>query len=62
MTKNNLISEILEIVFYICVMYIIVSGLWVLGEKLMYGEVTPRGIDDIVALVLAVSLYFNFKK
>ncbi|WP_179280999.1 hypothetical protein [Paenibacillus sp. XY044] len=45
----------------VVVLYLVISLIWMAAEKLIYGQITPRFIDDVVALVLAVSLYFNFK-
>lgn len=45
--------------FYIALLYVAIAGIWTQTEKMIYGKVTPRIIDDIVALALATSLYFN---
>lgn len=45
---------------YIILLYIGISIVWQLAEKIIYRKVTPRILDDWVALILAISLYFNF--
>jgi hypothetical protein len=42
-------------------MYIIIAWIWQMAEKFFYGQVTPRTIDDVVAIILAISLYCNLK-
>jgi hypothetical protein len=41
--------------------YIVIDLFWSVGEILLYGKVTPRRIDDVVAVILAISLYFNMR-
>lgn len=41
-------------------LYAIISVIWQQLELKIYGKITPRILDDIVAVVLAISLYFNF--
>lgn len=53
----NYILDILSIL----IIYVVIGLVWMAAEKLIYGQITPRFIDDVVALVLAISLYFNFK-
>lgn len=50
----------LTALFWICLLYVSIEGLWTLGERLIYKKATPRIIDTVVAILLAVSLYFNF--
>lgn len=45
----------------ILLLYIMIGALWIIAEKLIYGQITPRVIDDIVALILATSLHINIK-
>lgn len=56
-----MLVNVLTSIFWVFIIYLIIAGLWQLGERLMYGEVTPRGIDEIVTIILAISLYFNIK-
>lgn len=53
--------EILRGIFWIYLIFIFVAAVWQIAEKEMYGQITPRRIDDIVGLILAISLYFNIK-
>lgn len=46
-------------ILYIVLIYLGISLIWCAAEKVVYGKVTPRILDDIVAIVLAISLYFN---
>lgn len=39
----------------------LVSLLWQTLELVIYGEVTPRRVDNIIGIILAISLYNNFK-
>jgi hypothetical protein len=41
-------------------LYIIIATIWGIAEKAIYGQVTPRVLDSLVALALAISLYNNF--
>lgn len=43
-------------------LFIAISALWIFAERSFYGEVTPRGIDTFIAVILSLSLYFNFKR
>lgn len=54
--------EILKGILCIYILYIIIAAIWIITEKEIYGQITPRIIDDIVAIILAVSLYFNMKQ
>jgi hypothetical protein len=48
-------------ILWIFLIYIVIAILWMIAEKIIYGVITPRILDDIVAIILATSLYFNFK-
>ncbi len=55
----SVIEDVLEII----AIYIAIGLLWQLAELFIYGEITPRLIDDVVAIILAilaVSIYNNF--
>lgn len=58
--REGVIHFLLDVIGVV-VLYLVISLIWMAAEKLIYGQITPRFIDDVVALVLAVSLYFNFK-
>jgi hypothetical protein len=49
----------IQAIFFIALIYVVIAGLWMQLEKLIYKEVTPRMLDDFIALALATSLYFN---
>lgn len=53
--------EILKGILCVYLLFILIAFIWQIAEKEMYGHITPRRIDDFVALVLAISLYFNLK-
>ncbi|MFS0657507.1 hypothetical protein AB1L07_02615 [Niallia alba] len=46
----------------IFLLYMIISVFWQFIELKFYNEVTPRAIDDVIAVILAVSLFFNLTK
>lgn len=48
----------------IFLLYIVIAGVWTFAELKIYKEVTPppRLIDDIVAIVLAISIFLNITK
>lgn len=48
-------------IFIILGLYLFIGILWNLLEMLMYQNVTPRAIDDIITAILAISTYFNIK-
>lgn len=41
---------------------IIVCIIWIELEKSLYGQVTTRVVDDVICIILFVSLYFNSKQ
>lgn len=49
----------IQAIFYIVLIYVTIAGIWVRLEKSIYKEVTPRILDDFIALALAISIYFN---
>lgn len=48
---------------YLIILGIICSVLllWQTLELIIYGVVTPRRVDNIIGIILAISLYNNFK-
>lgn len=48
-----------QAVFFIILIYVVIAGIWGSAEKLIYGKITQRKLDDIIAVILAISLYFN---
>ncbi|MBP1971605.1 hypothetical protein J2Z83_003756 [Virgibacillus natechei] len=52
--------EVLINTIWIFFIYCGVAVAWVGAEKLIYGKITPRKLDDVIAMTLAVSLFFNF--
>ena len=40
---------------------IVITVLWQLLELLAYGEIRPREVDTIIAMLLGISLYINLK-
>jgi hypothetical protein len=61
---NFFIGALLFIIDFInvLVIYCMIGLLWTIAEKVLYGTITPRSIDDIVAFVLACSIYLNLIK
>lgn len=53
--------EIFKGILAIYILFILIAAVWQIGEKELYGVITPRSIDNIVALILAISIYFNIK-
>lgn len=47
-------------ILWIFLIYLLISYTWYFSEIIFYGETTPRLIDDVIAIILAVSLYLNF--
>jgi biotin transporter BioY len=58
----SLALEILVFLFGVSVLYTIIAIIWQQAELRFYGEITPRLLDDFIAIVLAISLYFNIMK
>lgn len=52
----------LQAVFWIMLIFLIVGGTWAFVEKIIYGQITPRILDDFVCLILSISLYLNIFK
>lgn len=48
-------------VLAIVILYLIIGFTWAGVEKMLYGKTMPSKIDDVVAVILAISLYFNLK-
>lgn len=48
-------------VMYVLWLYLLIGLIWAGAEKLFYGVSTPRLIDDVVAIILAVVLYISFR-
>jgi hypothetical protein len=61
MEGDERMFEILKGILGIYILFILIAAVWQIAEKEIYGQITPRRIDDIVALILAISLYFNIK-
>ena len=40
---------------------IVITVLWQLLELFAYGEIRPSGIDTMIAILLGISVYTNFK-
>jgi di/tricarboxylate transporter len=53
--------ELVKSILSVLGLFIIIALLWQWAEKIFYGQITPRKIDDYVAFILAISLYFNMK-
>jgi hypothetical protein len=49
---------IIKILVFILI-YVLVVFSWNVVEKVLHGKVTPKTIDDVVALVLTISIYNN---
>jgi len=53
------VFELFTDLINIILIYIIIAILWMAAEKIIYGVITPEIIDDIVAFILAISIYLN---
>jgi len=53
--------EILVGILAVFFLYILIAIVWQQVELKFYGKITPRKLDDIIAIILAISLYFNLK-
>lgn len=40
-----------------CIKYILISILWMVLERIIYGRVQPRIVDDIIGLILFWYIY-----
>lgn len=40
-----------------CIKYILISVLWMALERIIYGKVQPRIVDDIIGLILFWYIY-----
>lgn len=52
-------DNLFHFVGLVALLYLLISIAWGMGEIILYGQVEPRYIDGVVALILAVSIYFN---
>jgi hypothetical protein len=48
-------------IIVILILYLFIAFVWTIVEKALYGQITPRLLDDVVAIILAISLYLNLK-
>jgi cytochrome bd-type quinol oxidase subunit 1 len=60
--KEDLMIVLLIDLLCIMAIYAVIAALWMFGEVIFYGQITPRRIDDIVAIILAISIFMNIKK
>lgn len=49
-------------IYDVVIIYAIIGVLWILCEKIFYGTVTPRLLDDFIAIAFAISIYMNLKR
>jgi hypothetical protein len=59
--SDEKVFKILIGVLCIFLLYVIIAVVWQQAELKLYGKITPRKLDDVIAVILAISLYFNFK-
>lgn len=52
-TVINLFVSVLLVAMF----YLIIGVLWQQAKLLIYGEIAPRAIDDVIALAFAIVLY-----
>lgn len=45
------------IFFNVCIKYILICVLWMTLEQIIYGEVQPRIVDDIIGIILLWYIY-----
>lgn len=55
----SFIFEVLVFLLGVFLLYSIIAVVWQQVELKFYGEITPRYLDDVIAIILAISLYFN---
>lgn len=58
--KNTKVISITAVCKTITMMFII-SFIWMMLEKLIYGEVQPRAVDDIMLILLTPVFYQAMK-
>ncbi|GAA0347767.1 hypothetical protein GCM10008931_43820 [Oceanobacillus oncorhynchi subsp. oncorhynchi] len=47
-------------IIWMFILFITIGLIWRGAEKILYKKANPNPIDDVVAAILAISLYFNF--
>lgn len=52
--------EFLVAVLKIFIIFLVIGFTWRRAELYLYKEVTPKVLDDVIAIILSISLYFNF--
>lgn len=55
-----LLGIIGKIIVFIAI-YILIGWLWQWSEKIMYGHITPRLLDDYICILFAASIYLNIE-
>lgn len=58
--KNDLIEIAKHVIVFLCI-WIVVCMVWRSMVVFLFGEYTPRVVDDIISFLFAWSLHFNFK-
>lgn len=46
-----------RVFYYTCIKYLLISVLWMALERIIYGEIQPRIVDDIIGLILFRYIY-----
>ena len=46
-----------RVFFNACIKYLLISVLWMTLERIIYGRVQPRIVDDIIGLILFWYIY-----
>lgn len=59
--KIKVVKEILRDSILFAGITIAITVLWQLLELFVYGEIRPSEVDTIIALLLGMSVYMNFK-
>lgn len=53
--------EKIDDIFYALMIYMAIGAVWMLAEKLIYGQTFPNIGDDFIALGLAIIIYSVWK-
>ena len=54
-------SVMLRDILSYAIIYVLVWLVWCGLESLIYGEIQPRVVDDIVSLLLSISIFSQYK-
>ncbi|GAB6989501.1 hypothetical protein [Paenibacillus pini] len=54
-------NQLLFDIVFVLILYLVIGILWMIAEKIIYGHIMPRAIDNVIALILALLIFVILK-